>query len=538
MQSSTKSNLFVASCYAGILALGMLVGPKFGHENHKSKSAAFTPFLSPEKSEKVEQILEIIKENYVDPVKVDTLQNLAIGQILSHLDPHSLYLPPVKARDQSQSLEGNYSGIGIEYLLVNDTILVTSVKEGPARKAGIKAGDKILSIGSKNVAGTKTTSTEIVSLIKGRTGTIVKLGVKKRNSLSVNSVSVKRDKITVSSIDAAYMLSPTVAYVRVSKFGAHTDEDFSAVVSRLLQSNMKSMILDLRNNGGGYLSAATALADEFLPDKQLIVYTKGAHEPRTDYFATRNGKFEQGKLIVLVDETTASASEVLAGAIQDLDRGVVVGRRSFGKGLVQEQFSFGDGSALNLTIARYYTPLGRSIQRPYKMSSDAYFAEASTRLQKKEVNADGTLKDSVFDKSHTYRTASGHVLYGGGGIMPDIYIPVDTSAYNAFFYALRARGILTEFLFSQVVNNYRPASLTQVISDFNLSEEQYEQLVSFAIKNGVKVSPKAASIARKAVDKEIKASLARFYFDDEAYYKVVNASDTAVLRSLHELKQP
>ncbi|MEJ6981709.1 S41 family peptidase [Pedobacter sp. P351] len=535
MQSSTKSNLFVASCYAGILALGMAVGPKFGHENNTSLGS-FVPFISGEKTEKVEQVLRIIKENYVDPVTVDTLQNLAINQILSHLDPHSLYLPPIKARDQSQSLEGNYSGIGIEYLILNDTILVTSVKNGPAQKAGIRAGDKILQIENKLVAGRKITTTEIVSLIKGRTGTSVKLLVKKRNSQAVDSVSIMRDRITISSIDAAYMIAPTVAYVKISKFGAHTDEDFLLEISRLQQSNMKNLILDLRNNGGGYLSAATALADEFLPEKQLIVYTKGEHEPRTDYFATKNGKFEQGKLVVLIDETTASASEVVAGAVQDLGRGVVIGRRSFGKGLVQEQFNFGDGSALNLTIARYYTPLGRSIQRPYKMSSEAYFAEASTRLENNELNTDGTLKDSLFDKSQVYKTASGHVLYGGGGIMPDIYIPVDTSAYNSFFYALRARGLLTEFLFSQIVNNYHPVSLKQLLTDFKLSDEDYQRLISIAVKKGVKVSPKASAVARKAVNKEIKASLAKFYFEDESYYKVVNSSDEAISRSLQEMK--
>lgn len=537
MHPSTKSNLLIASCYAGILALGMAVGPKLGRESHAAKTGNYVPFLS-RGTEKVEQVLEIIKENYVDPVKVDTLQNLAISQILSHLDPHSSYLPPVRAREQSQSLEGNYYGIGVEYTMLKDTMLVTSVKAGPAEKAGIKAGDKILQIEDKKVAGTNTSSREIVSLIKGRAGTTVNLMVRRRGSNKIQRVAVKRDKITVSSIDAAYMLSPSVGYIKISRFGARTDDDFAIEVSRLQQNNMKSLVLDLRNNGGGYLNAATALADEFLPDKQLIVYTKGEHEPRTDYFATKSGKFEQGALVLLIDETTASASEVVAGAIQDLNRGTVIGRRSFGKGLVQEQFNFGDGSALNLTIARYYTPLGRSIQRPYKMGSQQYFDEASKRLDKKELNTDGTLNDSIFDKKHVYKTASGRILYGGGGIMPDIYMPVDTSAFNSFYYALRARGILTEFLFSQVAEEYQPSSLKSLINEFSLSDAQYQKLISIAIKSGIKTTERTTAIARKAVNTEIKALLGRMYFGDEAYYRVINARDKAIARSLQELKRP
>jgi carboxyl-terminal processing protease len=342
----------------------------------------------------------------------------------------------------------------------------------------------------------------------------------------------------VSSVDAAYMMTPTVGYIKISKFGARTDEDFATGISRLKKSNMKSLILDLRHNGGGYLSAATALADEFLPNKQLIVYTQGEHEPRTDYFATGSGKFEHGKLVLLVDETTASASEIVAGAIQDLDRGIVIGRRSFGKGLVQEQFNFGDGSALNLTIARYYTPLGRSIQRPYKMPADDYFEEASKRLENPELNADGTMKDSIFDKHFSYKTSSGRTLYGGGGIMPDVYIPADTTSYNSFYYSLKARGILTEFLFGHLLKEYKPTSLHQIENEFNLSDEQYQSLVHISEKNGVKATAASKKEARVAVNQDLKASLARVYFDDEGYFKVLNARDKAIARSLQELKQP
>jgi carboxyl-terminal processing protease len=297
---------------------------------------------------------------------------------------------------------------------------------------------------------------------------------------------------------------------------------------------MKSLVLDLRQNGGGYLSAATALADEFLPDKQLIVFTKGEHEPRTDYFATAKGKFETGKLIVLIDETTASASEVVAGAIQDLDRGVVIGRRSFGKGLVQEQFNFGDGSALNLTIARYYTPLGRSIQRPYKMPAEKYFEEVSKRLE----DGGETNQDSLQKAGASVKTSAGRTLYGGGGIMPDITVAIDTSSFNAYYYALRARGIITEFLFRKFADKYHPSSLKQLINEVNLDDEEYETLNLMAKNSGVSAGPKTIKIAREAINTDLRASLARMYFGDEAYFVVQNASDKAIARSLQELHQP
>ena len=535
MHSSTKSNLLVASCYAGILALGMAVGPKFGDSSTSSTRGGSTYFTFG-KAEKVERVLEIIKDNYVDSVKVDTLQNLAINQILSHLDPHSSYLPPIKARDLSQDLEGNYNGIGIEYFLLNDTMLVSAVNEkGPAAKAGIKAGDRILQIDSKIVAGNKTSSEKIVSLIKGRRNSSVKLLVRRAGTNTESIVEINRDKIVVSSIDAAYMVTSNTGYIKLSKFGAKTDDDFSEAITKLKKNGLKSLILDLRHNGGGYLNAATALADEFLPEKKLIVYTQGRHEPRTDYFATNDGQFEQGKIAILIDENTASASEIVAGALQDLDRAVVIGRRSFGKGLVQEQFNFGDGSALNLTIARYYTPLGRSIQRPYKMRAEEYFEEPSKRSKADEEELQNA-KDSLPQKSQSYKTTSGKVLYGGGGIMPDIYMPRDTIHNTAFYYALKARGLLTEYLFNHALPSKTPISVTEIINSYDISDETYQKLLSFASQKGLKAKANESALSRTAINNEYQAFLARYYFGAEAFYKVINSTDKVIARSLLELK--
>lgn len=535
MQSTTRKNLIIAACYTGTLVLGMLIGPRFFKENANSKNGTFIPFLPGGRAEKVDKVLNIIEENYVDAVKADSLEDLAISQILKRLDPHSAYLPPAEAKYFSEDLDGNYHGIGVEYLMLNDTLVVTSVlPKGPAAKAGIKSGDKVLKIDQTSIAGTQATSKIIAGLIRGRRGTDVKLYIKRQAQLSY--IVISRDKIIVSSIDAAFLLKDKIGYIKISKFGARTDNDFIEALISLQEKGMDKLVLDLRGNGGGYLNAATALADQFLGDKKLIAYTKGEHEPRTDYFATGEGKFEKGKLLVLIDENSASASEIVAGAIQDLDRGMIVGRRSFGKGLVQEQFSFGDGSALNLTVARYFTPSGRSIQKPYQQGAEKYFREVGERLRNGEL--EGKHLDSLYDKSKTYKTSSGRMIYGGGGIMPDVYVPIDTTGHNEFYYSLIARGILTEFLYNVLVRQEPPHSLSQLADKFTLTDQQYQQIVSIAQSKDMKFGQQQVREARHAIEARLKSQLAAHYFGDEGYYRVLNNDDKVIARSLELLKQP
>ncbi|HEY1009173.1 MAG TPA: S41 family peptidase, partial [Daejeonella sp.] len=374
MGSFTRKNLWVAAGYTAVLVAGLFLGPKLATEDRNSRNGSFLPFGLGNRAGKVEQVIKIINDNYVDSVKIDTVQDMAIQEILRHLDPHSAYLGPTEARQLTEDLDGNFDGIGIEYYILNDTLLITSVNPGgPAHKAGLKHGDKILAINRQPVSGIRITAKKVVEQIRGKKGTPVEILVKRDTTRK--NFSVLRERITISSIDAAYLLNEQTGYIKISKFGARTDEDFLEKLQKLQRQGMKYLVLDLRDNGGGYLSAATGLADEFLGDSQLIVYTQGLHEPRTDYFASSKGSFEDGKLVVLINENTASASEIVAGAVQDLERGTIIGRRSFGKGLVQEQFDFGDGSALNLTIARYYTASGRSIQKSYKKGNDAYYNE-------------------------------------------------------------------------------------------------------------------------------------------------------------------
>jgi carboxyl-terminal processing protease len=536
MGSPTKKNLWIAAGYSSVLIAGLILGPKFASENQNSKNGSFLSFGLSGRSSKVEKVIRIINENYVDSVQLDTLQDMAIQEILKNLDPHSAYLAPEDAQLLSDDLEGNFNGIGIEYYILNDTLLITSVKQGgPAYKAGIKHGDKILAINNKTIAGIRVTSRHIVNQIRGKRGSSVQLLVKRDTSRK--SFSILRDRIIVSSIDAAYMLTAQSAYIKISKFGARTDEDFHTSLLKLKKQGMKNLILDLRNNGGGYLNSATALADEFLGDQELIVYTQGLHEPRTDYFASSKGDFEDGKLVVLIDENTASASEIIAGAVQDLERGTIIGRRSFGKGLVQEQFDFGDGSALNLTIARYYTASGRSIQKSYKNGNNAYYSEVKDRYRNGELSSNGkALSDSLYNKSKTFITKSGKVLYGGGGIMPDIYIPVDTTGYSDLYFELSGTGVLNDVLYNHLLKqNKIYQSAEEIIKNFRLSELDIKKIIQIAAKRNVKAGEDRITSSRKEIEAQLRALVARYYFGDEGFYRVLNSGDQAISKSLEVL---
>lgn len=518
------------------MAVGLILGPKLARENQNTRNGSFISFGNSGRTAKVEQVIQIINENYVDSVKLDTVQDLAIQEILKHLDPHSAYLPPAEAQILSDDLEGNFNGIGIEYYMLNDTLLITSVNHGgPAYKAGIQHGDRILAINKKPIAGIRINSKKVIEQIRGKRGSSVELLVK-RDNIHKNFL-VKRDRILVSSIDAAYLIDDQNAYVKISKFGAQTDEDFHNSLVKLKKQGMKNLILDLRDNGGGYLNSATALADEFLKDQELIVYTEGLHEPRTDYYAGPKGEFEQGKLVILINENTASASEIVAGAVQDLDRGTIIGRRSFGKGLVQEQFDFGDGSALNLTIARYYTASGRSIQKSYKKGNDAYFNELNERYKSGELNSGSeVLRDSVYHKSKTYTTRSGKVLYGGGGIMPDIYIPVDTSAHTDLFFSLSAKGVLNDMLYNYLVkSDWKYSTADDLIKGFNLNAQDLKVLGVLAASKKIKLNDQQFKRSMPLIKSQLMALMARYYFGDEGFYKALNSNDRAVNQSLEVL---
>lgn len=535
MKKNTRFNVFIAVTYSVTLIGGMYLGFKFlkdqGFQVRQDKRYVDN------NARKVEDIIHIINKNYVDEVNADSLQHLPIDSLLHQLDPHSSYLPPAKADELAETLEGNFEGIGVEYYILNDTLLVTNVlKDGPAFLAGIKQGDKILKVDSTNVSGHSLPRSQMMGKIRGKKGTPVQITLLHAGNTTPAMLTIKRGRVEVSSIDAAYMLNNDAAYIRISKFGANTDEDFVNAIRSLKAKGMKKLVLDLRDNGGGYLNAATGLANQFLPENKLIVYTEGKHEPRTDYFATGGGEFEQGKLAVLINENSASASEIFAGAMQDLDRGIIVGRRSFGKGLVQEQFAFEDGSALNLTIARYYTPLGRSIQKSYKKGYAAYQHELEDRYNDGELTAKNAKQKDSLQKVNAYVTPSGKKVFGGGGIQPDVYVKLDTMGYNKFYSTLVQKKVLIDFVFDVLADRYTPSYLSQNLNVFTINDADYKDLLKYIQLKNVVIDPKQLLASKQVIYNDLKVMLYKYHLGDIGYYKAHNLTDNVVKQALVSLQ--
>ncbi|WP_410220260.1 S41 family peptidase [Pedobacter sp.] len=535
MKKNNRSALLLALIYVVFLVGGMYLGyrllsrPEF--ERSKQVTAANT------EAERVEDIIHIIKKKYVDEVSTSHLKSdTPIDSILNQLDPHTTYLPPSKAEELSQSLDGNFEGIGVEYYILNDTLLVTNVlKDGPAFSSGLRQGDKILKIDSVVVSGRSLPRSEVTGRIKGKKGSYVKLQVLHQGLNNPVLLNIRRGRVEVSSIDAAYMLNAETAYIKISRFGANTDADFVNAIRALKTKGMKKMVLDLRDNGGGYLSAATGLANQFFPENKLIVYTEGKHEPRTDYFTTGGAEFAQGKVAVLINENSASASEIFAGAIQDLNRGIIIGRRSFGKGLVQEQFAFEDGAALNLTVARYYTPLGRSIQKSYKNGLKAYQHEIEDRLNTGELTAENKQIDSI-NKTMPYVVKNGKRVFAGGGIQPDIYVKLDTTGYNKFYAGLQSKNVMIDFVFDVLSERYNADQLSQNLSAFAISEQDFADFLKYAKQKQVVGDVKQINAAKPLIYNALKILLCKFYLGDNGYYRALNLNDNAVKQALNALQ--
>lgn len=521
---------------------GMVLGATY-QQNKENGLLKRLPSLSLNKTEKVAKILKVIKNNYVDSINTDSLEELAINDILNSLDPHTIYLPPIDAKNQNESLEGNFEGIGIEYYILNDTLFVTHVRKGgPSFKAGLKRGDKIIAVNQEEL-NTKGLLTEnVINKLRGKRGSKVNVTVKREGNAKNISIDIVRDKITVSSIDASFLLSKEIGFIKISRFGANTATEFEDELNKLKKTGISSLILDLRGNGGGYLSAATAIADQFLPENKLIVFTKGLHEPRTDYTATSSGMFENGKLIILVDEGTASASEIVAGAIQDLDRGTIIGRRSFGKGLVQEQFAFDDGSAMNLTVARYYTPSGRSIQKSYSNGKEAYYEEINKRFNHGNYSSiDSSLNDTLFLKAAKFKTAKGRTVYGAGGILPDIFVPLDTTMYTTFFKKVINKGLINDYVYNYLTKKVKPtdyANASDFVNRFNFGTQDYNQFLNYCSSKKIEIDSKSTKLSRKIITIQIEALLAKFYFGDEGFYRAISTDDDFILKAIQKIKNP
>lgn len=478
-----------------------------------------------------------ISRLYVDEVNEEELVEKAITSMLEELDPHSTYTNAEEARKMNEPLEGEFEGIGIQFQMMEDTLLVVQpVSGGPSEKVGILAGDRITAVEDTLIAGVKMSTEEIMSRLRGPKGSVVKLTIIRRDIDEPLTFDVKRDKIPIYSLDASYMITPTTGYIRLNKFGANTIEEFQAALSKLQGQGMKDLILDLQGNGGGYLNAAIDLANEFLPQKSLIVYTEGKASKRSEFVAKGNGNFLKGKLVVLVDEYSASASEIVSGAIQDWDRGTIVGRRTFGKGLVQRPIDLPDGSMIRLTIARYYTPSGRCIQKPYeKGEEEDYDNDLAKRLEHGELmHADSIhLPDSLMFKTKRL----GRTVYGGGGIMPDYFVPIDTTLYSDYHRDLVAKGVVIKTTLNYIEKNRKALTKSyRKFDDFNrkfeVSNELLDELRKEGEKSGVAFNETEYNTSLPRIKTQLKALIARDIWEMSEYYQVMNQTDNVVQQAL------
>jgi carboxyl-terminal processing protease len=466
------------------------------------------------------------------------LTEQAIPKLLEMLDPHSQYIPASDFELANEPLEGNFSGIGVQFNMLNDTLVVIkAIANGPSEKVGILAGDRIILVDGDTVAGVNLSSDSIVKRLKGPQGTTVEVGIDRSSVKDLLNFTIVRDQIPLYSVDVAYMVTNEIGYIRINNFSRTTFEEFASAAAKLLGKGMQKVILDLRDNGGGILTTAVNVADQFLEEGQLIVYTEGNARSREDFAASKGGLCKDVELVVLIDETSASASEIIAGAIQDNDRGLVIGRRSFGKGLVQEQNMLSDGSAIRLTIARYYTPSGRCIQKSYKNGTEDYYNELSARYDHGEF----LQRDSInFADSLKYKTIGGRTVYGGGGIMPDLFVPMDTTGYSNYFVEIRNRGLIYRFALEYSDKNRNKLSKIKSLEEciIYLNKENIsKKFIDFASANGVPFNKKEYGISKEIIEIQLKAYIARNIFDNEGFYPVIEKIDYTLQVAIEELKK-
>lgn len=534
-ESRWRAYIYLPIAFAVVLAGGVWLGAYL-----QPQGGSYTINLTGAtgNARKITNLLNYVADEYVDTVDMDGLTESAIISLLDQLDPHSGYIPARDLEAMNQPLQGNFDGIGVEFNIISDTIVVVApISGGPSEKLGIRAGDKIVQIEDTLVAGIGIRNEDVISKLRGERGTKVRVKIQRKGEHQMLDFTITRDKIPIYSVDAGYMVSGTVGYIKVSRFAATTYDEFMEKLLNLKKQGMDRLILDLRGNPGGYLNAAIAISDELLPNGKLIVYTEGRKRPRQDSYATAQGAFEQQVIVVLIDEGSASASEIVAGAVQDNDRGTIIGRRSFGKGLVQEQADLPDGSAVRLTIARYYTPTGRSIQRPYSKEEN-YYGDLNNRLEHGELYEADSMK---VNSENRFTTPGGKVVYGGGGIVPDVFVALDTSDYSVFHNRLLSTGLIREFALdlstTRAQELKRFNSVKEFMAGFRVSDAEFEQLIQLAEKRGIKSSADKVQKARKGIVRNLSALIARGLWNGDGYFPIINADDKAVTEAVKVLEQ-
>jgi len=504
------------------LALGIIIGIFLPAQRNPNQHPNIRP-----RNDKLNMILNLVESNYVDSVNRNDLVESTIPAILKKLDPHSVYIPAKDLARANEPLQGNFEGIGISFNMITDTILVIStIPGGPSEKLGLLPGDKIIYVNDSLVAGKHISDERVMGMLKGKRGTVVKVSILRAGLKELLQFEITRDKIPIYSVDVSYMADDKTGYIRINNFAMTTFDEFMKGLNELKEQGMKSLIVDLRGNSGGIMEAAIQIANQFLKEGQLIVYTQGRTSPRTDFKATGKGEFENGGLVILIDEWSASASEILAGAIQDNDRGTIIGRRSFGKGLVQEPIPFPDGSGMRLTIARYYTPTGRSIQKPYNNGFDEYYDDLHNRMTRGEYE----VSDSIhFSDSLKFLTLGGRTVYGGGGIMPDKFVPVDTSGVSPYF--IRIKSHLYRFALMYTESNrelLKKFTSAEDLEKYLEKQSLLNQFVQFAESNGIRRDPAGLKVSGNIINTQLEAYIARNILDNKGFYPIWEKIDTTL----------
>ncbi|WP_293475408.1 S41 family peptidase [Prevotella sp.] len=528
-----KSNRFMPLIMAVCVIIGIMIGSFYA--NHFSGNRLN---IINSGSNRLSNLLHLIDDQYVDKVNIDSLVDVAIPQILADLDPHSVYISAKDAQAVADDLKGSFSGVGIEFTIRKDTIHVQNVvKNGPAQRAGILAGDKIVSVDGKPFVGKIVTNEEAMRRLKGPKDTKVKLGVMRYGQKAVKYFTVTRGDIPQKSITATYMLDKNTGYIKVKSFGETTYPEMLIALAKLSQEGFTNLVIDLRDNTGGYMNSAIQMANEFLPKNKLIVYTIGRKSPRQDFPSDGHGSYQKIPLVVLINEGSASASEIFAGAMQDNDRATIIGRRSFGKGLVQQQLSFPDGSMIRLTIARYYTPSGRCIQKPFTAGDNKdYEEDLLTRYQHGEFFS----QDSIKHHGPAYHTSIGRTVYGGGGITPDIFVAEDTLGMTSYYKQAAMSGLILQYAFTYTDNN-RPKLNTykdmMSLSKYLVSQNTVEQFAAYADRNGLKRRNLMIRKSHKLLERFINSRIIYNMLDDEAWTEYINADDPAIAKALSVFRE-
>ena len=530
--SQNKSTRFIPLIIAISVVIGILLGTFYAHHFSGNRLSIINT-----NSNKLNDLLHIIDDQYVDTVDLSNLVERAMPEILGELDPHSIYIPAQKSQEATDELAGSFSGIGVQFTIRQDTIYINNViKGGPSEKVGLLAGDRIVKVDGEDFTGEIVTNEEVLHRLKGEKGSEVKLTVLRRGQKDFLDFTVVRGDIPVNSVKAAYMINKEVGYMQIEKFGETTYPEMLVGLAKLRQANFKGLIIDLRGNTGGYMGAAIQMVNEFLPANRLIVYTEGRKSARQEYKSDGRGSYQDLPLVVLVDEASASASEIFSGAIQDNDRGMVVGRRTFGKGLVQEQVEFGDHSMIRLTIARYYTPSGRCVQKPYKKGHDEdYEMDILTRYQRGEFFS----VDSIKQSGNAYETSIGRKIYGGGGIMPDYFVPQDTVNYTSYFRMANQQGFIIQYTYEYTDDNRQTLSKYDTYENlvkFLAKQNIVEQFANYANKKGLKRRNLVLQKSIKLFERALYGNIVYIMLNDEEYAKFVNESDPTVLKAVNILK--